>query len=223
LARSGVRKVIVGGEELTPQHIATLRKIDPAIEIYNEYGPTEATVGCIVERVEDAPPTVLIGRPIADTRVYMLDDALRPVPLGVPGEICLAGAGLARGYHQRPDVTAAKFVEHPFPGEARIYRTGDIGRWLPDGRIQCYGRVDHQVKIRGHRVELGEIEAAIAAHEDVVGAAVMLRESAHGVRKLAAYVKGAASLSVPDLRAYLAGKLPDYMVPSDIIPIAEFP
>ncbi|OXI78774.1 non-ribosomal peptide synthetase [Burkholderia sp. AU33423] len=223
LARSGVRKVIVGGEELTPQHIATLRKIDPAIEIYNEYGPTEATVGCIVERVEDAPSTVLIGRPIADTRVYMLDDALRPVPLGVPGEICLAGAGLARGYHQRPDVTAAKFVEHPFPGEARIYRTGDIGRWLPDGRIQCYGRVDHQVKIRGHRVELGEIEAAIAAHEDVVGAAVMLRESAHGVRKLAAYVKGAASLSVPDLRAYLAGKLPDYMVPSDIIPIAEFP
>ncbi|RBL65887.1 hypothetical protein C3E98_040535, partial [Pseudomonas sp. MWU13-2625] len=99
----------------------------------------------------------------------------------------------------------------------------DIGRWLPDGRIQCYGRVDHQVKIRGHRIELGEIEAAIAAHEDVVGAAVMVRESAHGVRKLAAYVKGAASLSVPDLRAYLAAKLPDYMVPSDIVPIAEFP
>ncbi|WP_342706338.1 amino acid adenylation domain-containing protein [Burkholderia arboris] len=223
LARSGVRKVIVGGEELTPQHIATLRKIDPSIEIYNEYGPTEATVGCIVERVEDVPAAVLIGRPIANTRVYMLDEALRPVPLGVPGEICLAGAGLARGYHLRPDVTAAKFVEHPFPGEARIYRTGDIGRWLPDGRIQCYGRVDDQVKIRGHRVELGEIEAAITAHEAVVGAAVMLRESAHGVRKLAAYVKGSASLNVADLRAFLAGKLPDYMVPSDIVPIAEFP
>ncbi|WP_193102747.1 amino acid adenylation domain-containing protein [Burkholderia sp. Z1] len=223
LARSGVRKVIVGGEELTPQHIATLRKIDPSIEIYNEYGPTEATVGCIVERVEDVPASVLIGRPIANTRVYMLDEALRPVPLGVPGEICLAGAGLARGYHLRPDVTAAKFVEHPFPGEARIYRTGDIGRWLPDGRIQCYGRVDDQVKIRGHRVELGEIEAAITAHEAVVGAAVMLRESAHGVRKLAAYVKGSASLNVPDLRAFLGGKLPDYMVPSDIVLIAEFP
>ncbi len=223
LARSGMRKVIVGGEELTPQHIATLRKIDPAIEIYNEYGPTEATVGCIVERVEDAPSTVLIGRPIANTRVYMLDDALRPVPIGVPGEICIAGDGLARGYHQRPDVTAAKFVEHPFPGEARVYRTGDIGRWLPDGRIQCYGRVDDQVKIRGHRVELGEIEAALTAHEDVVGAAVMLRETAQGVRKLAAYVKGSASLSVADLRAFLAGKLPDYMVPSDIFPIAEFP
>ncbi|WP_230684381.1 amino acid adenylation domain-containing protein [Burkholderia cepacia] len=223
LARSGVRKVIVGGEELTPQHIATLRKIDPSIEIYNEYGPTEATVGCIVERVEDVPASVLIGRPIVNTRVYMLDEALRPVPLGVPGEICLAGAGLARGYHLRPDVTAAKFVEHPFPGEARIYRTGDIGRWLPDGRIQCYGRVDDQVKIRGHRVELGEIEAAITAHEAVVGAAVMLRESAHGVRKLAAYVKGSASLNVPDLRAFLGGKLPDYMVPSDIVLIAEFP
>ncbi|WP_157654015.1 non-ribosomal peptide synthetase, partial [Burkholderia ubonensis] len=223
LGRSGVRKVIVGGEELTPQHIATLRKIDPAIEIYNEYGPTEATVGCIVKLVEDAPSTVLIGRPIANTRVYIVDEALRPVPIGVPGEICIAGHGLARGYHKRPDVTAAKFVENPLPGEQRIYRTGDIGRWLPDGQIQCYGRVDDQVKIRGYRVELGEIEAALAAHEDVVGAAVMLRETAHGVRKLAAYVKGSASLSVPDLRAFLAGKLPDYMVPSDIFPIAEFP
>ncbi|WP_157650065.1 non-ribosomal peptide synthetase, partial [Burkholderia ubonensis] len=223
LGRSGVRKVIVGGEELTPQHIATLRKIDPAIEIYNEYGPTEATVGCIVKLVEDAPSTVLIGRPIANTRVYIVDEALRPVPIGVPGEICIAGHGLARGYHKRPDVTAAKFVENPLPGEQRIYRTGDIGRWLPDGQIQCYGRVDDQVKIRGYRVELGEIEAALTAHEDVVGAAVMLRETAHGVRKLAAYVKGSASLSVPDLRAFLAGKLPDYMVPSDIFPIAEFP
>ncbi|PAJ81430.1 non-ribosomal peptide synthetase, partial [Burkholderia ubonensis] len=223
LGRSGVRKVIVGGEELTPQHIATLRKIDPAIEIYNEYGPTEATVGCIVKLVEDEPSTVLIGRPIANTRVYIVDEALRPVPIGVPGEICIAGHGLARGYHKRPDVTAAKFVANPFPGEQRIYRTGDIGRWLPDGQIQCYGRVDDQVKIRGYRVELGEIEAALTAHDDVVGAAVMLRETAHGVRKLAAYVKGSASLSVPDLRAYLAGKLPDYMVPSDIFPIAEFP
>ncbi|WP_157381970.1 non-ribosomal peptide synthetase, partial [Burkholderia ubonensis] len=223
LGRSGVRKVIVGGEELTPQHIATLRKIDPAIEIYNEYGPTEATVGCIVKLVEDAPSTVLIGRPISNTRVYIVDEALRPVPIGVPGEICIAGHGLARGYHKRPDVTAAKFVENPLPGEQRIYRTGDIGRWLPDGQIQCYGRVDDQVKIRGYRVELGEIEAALTAHEDVVGAAVMLRETAHGVRKLAAYVKGSASLSVPDLRAFLAGKLPDYMVPSDIFPIAEFP
>ncbi|WP_143135333.1 non-ribosomal peptide synthetase, partial [Burkholderia ubonensis] len=223
LGRSGVRKVIVGGEELTPQHIATLRKIDPAIEIYNEYGPTEATVGCIVKLVEDEPSTVLIGRPIANTRAYIVDEALRPVPIGVPGEICIAGHGLARGYHKRPDVTAAKFVENPLPGEQRIYRTGDIGRWLPDGQIQCYGRVDDQVKIRGYRVELGEIEAALAAHEDVVGAAVMLRETAHGVRKLAAYVKGSASLSVPDLRAFLAGKLPDYMVPSDIFPIAEFP
>ncbi|RQP73898.1 non-ribosomal peptide synthetase, partial [Burkholderia ubonensis] len=223
LGRSGVRKVIVGGEELTPQHIATLRKIDPAIEIYNEYGPTEATVGCIVKLVEDEPSTVLIGRPIANTRVYIVDEALRPVPIGVPGEICIAGHGLARGYHKRPDVTAAKFVANPFPGEQRIYRTGDIGRWLPDGQIQCYGRVDDQVKIRGYRVELGEIEAALTAHDDVVGAAVMLRETAHGVRKLAAYVKGSASLSVPDLRAFLAGKLPDYMVPSDIFPIAEFP
>ncbi|WP_157657963.1 non-ribosomal peptide synthetase, partial [Burkholderia ubonensis] len=223
LGRSGVRKVIVGGEELTPQHIATLRKIDPAIEIYNEYGPTEATVGCIVKLVEDEPSTVLIGRPISNTRVYIVDEALRPVPIGVPGEICIAGHGLARGYHKRPDVTAAKFVENPLPGEQRIYRTGDIGRWLPDGQIQCYGRVDDQVKIRGYRVELGEIEAALTAHEDVVGAAVMLRETAHGVRKLAAYVKGSASLSVPDLRAFLAGKLPDYMVPSDIFPIAEFP
>ncbi|MFM0286805.1 non-ribosomal peptide synthetase [Paraburkholderia megapolitana] len=223
LARSGVRKVIVGGEELTSQHIAILRKIDPAIEIYNEYGPTEATVGCIVKLVDDEASSVLIGRPIANTRVYILDEALKPVPIGVAGEICVAGHGLARGYHNRPDVTAAKFVENPFAGEQRIYRTGDIGRWLPDGQIQCYGRIDDQVKIRGHRVEPGEIEAAIATHTDVVGAAVMLRETAHGVRKLAAYVKGTPDLSVADLRTFLAGKLPDYMVPSDFFLIAEFP
>jgi hypothetical protein len=123
-----------------------------------------------------------------------------------PGSARRAGRNLhrrrrpARGYHQRPDVTAAKFVEQPYPDEPRIYRTGDIGRWLPDGRIQCYGRVDDQVKIRGHRIELGEVEAAIAAHEEVVGAAVLVRESAHGARKLAAYVKGSANLSMADLR-----------------------
>ena len=176
-----------GGEELTPQHIATLRKIDPAIEIYNEYGPTEATVGCIVERVEDAPSTVLIGRPIADTRVYMLDDALRPVPLGVPGNLPRRRRPRARlppaARRHRREIRRASVPRRSAHLSHRRHRPVAARRTYPVLRAR------RPVKIRGHRVELGEIEAAIAAHEDVVGAAVMLRESAHGVRKLAAYVR----------------------------------
>ena len=223
LPAPGIRKVIAGGEELTARHIAILDNIDPAIEIYNEYGPTEATVGCIVSRVEAHADTVPIGRPIANTRVYILDEDGKPVPLGVRGEICIAGDGLARGYLNRPDVTAARFITEPFAGEPRLYRTGDIGRWLPDGQIQCFGRLDDQVKIRGYRVELGEIEAALVEHEEVSAASVVPREDAHGARKLIAFVKGSANLTAPVLRTWLAGKLPDYMVPADIHFVAGFP
>ncbi len=223
LPPSGIRKVIAGGEELTARHIAILRNIDPAIEIYNEYGPTEATVGCIVSRIESQEQPVLIGRPIANTSVYILDEDGKPVPLGVRGEICIAGDGLARGYHGRPDITAAKFIQAPFAGEQRLYRTGDIGRWLPDGQIQCFGRIDDQVKIRGYRVEPGEIEAALAGHEEVSAASVVLREDAHGARRLIAFVKGSANLDAAGLRTWLAGRLPDYMAPAEIHFVAAFP
>ena len=222
LTRSGVRKVIVGGEELTPRHISILRKIDPAIEIYNEYGPTEATVGCIVKAIESEAAPVLIGAPIANMRVYILDETGKPAPLGVRGEIAVAGDGLARGYHRRPDITAARFVENPFRGEKRIYRTGDIGRWLPDGQIQSFGRLDEQVKIRGYRVELGEIEAAIMEHPRVNAAAVAVRETNNGARKLVGYVKSSATLSAAELRTFLAERLPGYMVPADVVFVTEF-
>src|SRR6185437_6299690 len=154
VAPSTIRKIIVGGEELTSHHIAVLRNIDPGIDIYNEYGPTEATVGCIVWRVEGDAPTVLIGRPIKNTRVAIFDEDGNLVPLGTRGEIYIAGDGLARGYHNRPDITAARFITSSLPNGDRLYRTGDIGRWLPDGQVQCFGRTDSQVKIRGYRVEL---------------------------------------------------------------------
>lgn len=223
LGPTGVRKIIAGGEELTPVHISILRRIDPTIEIYNEYGPTEATVGCIAKRIDVDFSQVLIGAPIANTRVYILDEAGKAVPLGVRGEICVAGAGLARGYHQRPDVTAQKFIRDAFPGEHRIYRTGDIGRWLPSGDVQCFGRMDDQVKIRGYRVELGEIEVLLSREAGVYDAAVVLREDARGSRKLVAYIKGNAQVTAAELRASLAAKLPDYMVPVEILFLPEFP
>lgn len=223
VGRSGIRKVIVGGEELTTRHISILRKIDPGIEIYNEYGPTEATVGCIVKRIEDESAPVLIGQPIANTRVYILDEAGLRVPFGVRGEIHVAGRGLARGYLRRPQITAERFLEGRFESSERIYRTGDIGCWLPDGQIQSFGRLDGQVKIRGYRIETGEIEAVLAAHPAIEAAAILVRENKDGARKLVACVKGAAELTQGAIRSFLADKLPEYMVPQEVHVLSELP
>ncbi|HEY6924195.1 MAG TPA: non-ribosomal peptide synthetase, partial [Steroidobacteraceae bacterium] len=223
IGRCGIRKVIVGGEELTTRHISILKNIDPGIEIYNEYGPTEATVGCIVKRIEDESAPVLIGRPIANTRVYILDEAGLRVPFGVRGEIHVAGRGLARGYLRRPQITADRFLEGRFESNERLYRTGDIGRWLPDGQIQSFGRLDGQVKIRGYRIETGEIEAVLAAHPAIEAAAVLVRENHDGARKLVACVKGAAELTPGMIRGFLADKLPEYMLPQEIHFLAEIP
>ncbi|ACO32361.1 non-ribosomal peptide synthetase [Acidobacterium capsulatum] len=223
VAPSTIRKIIVGGEELTPHHIAVLRRIDRSIDIYNEYGPTEATVGCIVWRVEDDVPAVLIGRPITNTRVAILDEDSKPVPLGVRGEIYIAGDGLARGYHNRPDITADRFITSPLPGGDRLYRTGDIGRWLPEGLIQCFGRTDSQVKIRGYRVELGEIEGILSSHPQVCAAAVVYRRDSHGTGKLIAFTTLLADFSAQMLREWLAQSLPDYMVPSEVHVLQTLP
>lgn len=223
VSETRVRKIIVGGEELTGKQVRLLRDINPAIEVYNEYGPTEATVGCIVKKIEDDRAPILIGRPIANTRVYVLDDAGRPVPVGVRGEICVAGAGLARGYHNRQETTAKKFMPNPFGVGERLYRTGDIGRWLPSGELQCFGRRDGQVKVRGYRVEVGEIEAVLAAHEQVSEAVVLLREDHPEDKRLVAYVTGVRDLSTAELRRYATERLPDYMVPAVFIMLAELP
>ncbi len=222
LKRTAVRKAIVGGEELTARQISVLRALNPEMQIYNEYGPTEATVGCIAGRIGDAGEPVLIGTPISNTRTYILDYAGALAPMGVRGEICVAGACLARGYLNPPQATAAKFVENRFvPGE-RMYLTGDMGRWLPDGSIQCFGRKDSQVKIGGHRVELGEVESVLARHPLVEEAAVVAHEDGANARWLAAYVV-APELNAADLRRYAAIKLPTYMIPASFVFLPALP
>ena len=214
----GIR-MLVGGEAL-PSALAR-RMFDLGAEVVNLYGPTETTVWSTMSTVDDGPLT--IGRPIWNTQVYLLDAHLRPVPPGVPGELYLAGGGMARGYHHRSELTAQRFVANPFgaPGSL-LYRTGDLARWRADGTIDFIGRVDHQVKIRGYRVELGEIEAACVAHPDVSQAVVVVREDTPGDPRLVAYVVG-TNPDLGDVRTGIAAGLPDYMVPNALVRLDSFP
>jgi len=219
----GVRglRMLVGGEALPPALAATMREL--AADVTNLYGPTETTIWSTTARLDDRSGTPTIGRPIWNTQAYVLDGALQPVPPGVPGELYLAGSGLARGYHQRPGLTAERFVADPFgtPG-ARMYRTGDLSRWGADGNLEYLGRVDFQVKVRGHRIELGEIETALAGHPDVGQAVVVVREDGPGVERLVGYVIGAAA-DPAVLREHVATSLPEYMVPSAVVVLETFP
>ncbi len=197
-----LRSLLTGGDRLR-------RRPAPGLpfELVNHYGPTESTVvataGAVSSEGERAPQ---IGFPIANTRVYLLDRGLRPVPVGVAGELCLAGEGLARGYRGRPELTAERFVPDPFASGGRLYRTGDLARWLPSGEVEFLGRADHQVKIRGHRIELGEIETMLAGHPAVREAAVLAQDG-----RLVAFVSLREAAS---LRDWLAERLPDFMIPS---------
>ncbi|CAM5696892.1 non-ribosomal peptide synthetase [Streptomyces canarius] len=198
------------------------------------YGPTEATVTCLLHPVPDTPAegdaagALPLGRPVPGTRAHILDADLRPVPVGVPGELYLGGVRLARGYHRRPDLTAERFVPDPFATEPgrRLYRTGDLTRHRPDGTIEFLGRIDHQVKVRGLRIELGEIEAALARHPALQEAVVTAPKTAPGERRLAAYLVARPGSPVPDvagLRAHLGALLPEYMIPSVWVPLDAFP
>jgi len=205
----------LGGEAAGPALWSALRAT-PDIAAYNLYGPTECTVDTLFCRLSDSD-TPIVGRPVANTRGYVLDASHRLLPPGVVGELYLAGRPLARGYHDRPELTAERFVANPFrPGE-RMYRTGDLGRWRPDGNLEYLGRADNQVKIRGYRIELGEIEAVLAGHPDVTQAAVTVWDG-----RLAAYVVGAA-FEPAALRAYVADRLPDYMVPPAFVELDRLP
>jgi acyl carrier protein len=168
-----------------------------------------------------------IGRPIANTEVYILDPNLQPVPIGVAGELHIGGAGLARGYHNRPGLTAEKFISNPFRSgaAARLYKTGDLVRWQPDGQIEYLGRLDHQVKIRGQRIELGEIEVALARHTGVREAVVVPRQDAKGENRLVAYLVASEGAKLPSesLRKFLKEKLPDAMVPSAFMVLKALP
>jgi len=223
---AGVRQLLVGGEAVAPRWMREARAAAPRQRLLNAYGPTEATVFAawhLVETVPEGASSVPIGLPIANTRLYVVDRHLRPVPVGVPGELCIAGDGLARGYLRRPDLTAERFVPDPFdPAGARMYRTGDVARRLTDGAIDYLGRTDAQVKVRGFRIELGEIEAALAQAPGVRECAVVVREQPEGGRLLVAWAaleEGAAA----GLLGFLRARLPDFMVPAIFAPLDAFP
>ncbi len=192
--------------------------------LWNGYGPTETTVWSTFWRVQPGFQKILIGRPVANTEIYILDQHRREVPVGVSGELYIGGDGVTLGYLQRPELTAERFLDDPNRPGYKLYRTGDLGRYLPDGNIECLGRNDHQVKLRGYRIELGEIEDALVRHPEVQQATVLLREDRPGDAKLVGYlVSRAAAPSPTELRAHLKTLLPDYMVPSVYVSLAQLP
>ncbi|WP_047197779.1 non-ribosomal peptide synthase/polyketide synthase [Caldimonas brevitalea] len=222
-----IRTLVLGGEPLKGAALQWWREQAPEMRIFNHYGPTEATVGCVVHEVTGPLPdgAVPIGRPITHMRIYVLDALRQPVPVGVLGEIYIGGAGVARGYLGRPDLTEERFLPDPYAAEAdaRMYRTGDVARWRADGTLEYLGRNDHQVKLRGFRIELGEIEAVLCRHEGVAQAAVIAREDQPGDQRLVAYCTGEAALDPEALRRHVAASLPHYMVPADVVQLAELP
>jgi amino acid adenylation domain-containing protein len=228
LRNTGVKLAIVGGEALLPRHVRILRAVRPDMVIVNEYGPTEATVGCTAERLDDADLRVLIGRPISNIRNYVLDRHGNPVPVGVSGELYIGGAGLACGYRGRPDLSASRFVVREVrPGiPERLYATGDLARYHPDGRLELLGRADSQIKIRGYRVEMEEIESVLLDHPEVRSACVISRRRGDEDHELVAFVASPAGGAIEaDLRSHLRLRLPEYMIPSavavlDCLPMA---
>ncbi len=228
------RLFIVGGDAMLPDGL-TLWKRTPvnSARLLNAYGPTETTITATAFEVtprfcENASvQRIPIGRPLANTEIYILDRYGNPVPVGAPGELYIGGGRLARGYFNRPDLTAEQFVPHPFSAEpgARLYKTGDLARYLPDGNIEFLGRTDQQVKIRGFRIELGEVEAELRQHPAVRDAAVLAREDAPGEKRLAAYLvaERESCPSAHELRSFLRHKLPEYMVPAVFVPLDVLP
>jgi amino acid adenylation domain-containing protein len=237
-----LRLIICGGELLTPTLATSLLKW--GIPLWNFYGPTETTVWSTIHEITltDANDLfVSIGRPLANTKIYILDPELQLVPIGVPGEICISGAGLARGYLNNPELTAQKFVPNPFEKGKRLYKTGDLARYLTNGNIQFLGRLDNQVKVRGYRVELGEIEATLRQHAAIEEAVVVLWDdasekdartnnlgsettsSAPICRMIAYIVSADQNLSIAEVRAFLREKLPEYMMPSTFLFLDSLP
>jgi non-ribosomal peptide synthetase component E (peptide arylation enzyme) len=229
-----LRLVIIGGEKaLWDPYLAWQKQVDQRVQLLNTYGPTESTIvatSCDLSEgdgVDTALHEVLIGRPVNNAQAYILDRALQPVPIGVAGELHIGGAGLARGYLRDPRLTAERFIPDPFGPEpgARLYKTGDLARYRPNGSIQFLGRVDHQVKVRGFRVEPGEIEAALNQHPRIREALVVAQDNAESQKRLVAYLvpdPGAAPTTT-ELRHFLQPNLPEYMVPSAFVMLDALP
>lgn len=221
---SNIELAIVGGDILHQNQVDILRSFNPEIKIYNEYGPTEATVGCMIYDVLFDETDILIGRPIFNTEIHILDASHALQPIGIVGELCIGGAGLARGYLNRAELSAEKFVPHPFKPGGLIYKTGDLARWLPDGNLVFLGRKDDQVKIRGYRIELAEIEQQLQGKDDITEAVVLAITLGKGEKELVAYlVTEDDRNSTVQLRKFLADKLPGYMIPNHYIKLKQMP
>ncbi len=216
--------LMLGGEALPASLVTQLQQVFHG-ELHNMYGPTETTIWSTTCRVQNVGSTVPIGRPIANTQIYLLDTEMKSVAVGEPGDLYIGGDGVARGYWKRPDLTADRFITLPAIGSGRLYRTGDLARYLDDGNIEFLGRADYQVKIRGHRIEPGEIEALLEQCSGIRQAVVMVREDRADDKRLAAYLVADSqkNISPNTLRASLAEKLPEFMVPSTFIFVDAFP
>ena len=222
---ASLKKLMLGGEEL-PASLA--RELGTMLtgELYNMYGPTETTIWSTTYHVQKIDEQIPIGQPIANTQIHILGRKLEPVPIGVPGELYIGGAGVVRGYLNRPEQSAEKFIPNPFSeklGE-RLYRTGDMARWLPDGNVAFLGRLDGQVKLRGYRIELGEIEAALSRHDAIAECVAVIREEVPGEKLLVAYVVNRGLVpTTGELHAFLRKQLPDYMLPAAFVVLPELP
>jgi amino acid adenylation domain-containing protein len=224
------RTLVIGGENLLAEGLQFWRDLAPGTRLINEYGPTETVVGCCVHEVGPADPVtgpIPIGRPIANTLLYVLDAELQPVPKGEAGELYIGGAGVARGYLNRPELTAERFLRDPFAGVsgARMYKSGDLARCRPDGIWEYLGRTDDQVKIRGYRIELNEVEAILAAEPSLRSCAVVAREDEPGKRRLVAYLvsRDETRRSTAEIRAFMKERAPDYMVPAQFVYVDSLP
>ncbi|MBO1051472.1 MAG: amino acid adenylation domain-containing protein [Dolichospermum sp. DET73] len=225
-----LRLVIIGGERALPEKVATWHKwVGNYPKLVNSYGPTETTVIATLSPLSDNVlnhQEIPIGKPISNVQVYVLDKYLQPVPIGVPGELHIGGAGVARGYLHLPELTAEKFIKNPFVNkeESRLYKTGDLVRYQPDGNLEYLGRIDSQVKIRGFRIELGEIETILNQHSQVNQAVVIAREDIPGNKRLVAYIIGnQAQVQLEQIRQFLKQKLPPYMIPAAFVPLDQLP
>ncbi|WP_259392315.1 amino acid adenylation domain-containing protein, partial [Paenibacillus thiaminolyticus] len=222
---AGVEHLIMGGEVLSPKHAYAVKEACPGLTIWNGYGPTENTTFSTAFAIGENhnKNNIPIGRPIEGTTAYVLSARGQLLPVGVPGELCLGGAGVAAGYWNLPELTQEKFVPDPWIEGGRMYRTGDLARWLPDGTLEYLGRIDQQVKIRGYRIELGEIEARLLLHEDICQAAIVTWTERPGSEGLCAYYVSGKRLEPAELRHFLSIALPEYMVPAHFVHLSELP
>jgi amino acid adenylation domain-containing protein/non-ribosomal peptide synthase protein (TIGR01720 family) len=228
LKESKLRLIIVGGEPIRIRDLEFFAAIKPDVEFVNHYGPTESTIGTIATRLDKEKFNVykslpVIGKPISNSYITIIDQNNEPVAPGIAGELCISGAGLASGYLDQQELTDSKFVPHPFKNEMSMYRSGDQAKWMPDGSILFTGRVDDQVKIRGYRVELAEVENVLQVHPEVSAAVVITKEDVSQEKELIAYIVSRSSLNVADLREYLGKRVPSYMIPLYFIELAAFP